>query len=314
MKNTKYQKIIMLAIVGLLIYPSITFASWWNPFSWFKKTPTATMVQSINPTAVIKNTESKIVSSTPKENKNIAVNKKIKSYVQVPSIPTLSINELITSSTDTTATIGWNTSIPTNDKVFLQINGVKTQVATSSLSTIHSATLTNLSPSNSYFFTVESIASDGITNTQYNGTFTTATSPKPDSLKITLKNSTCLSTSCQINWQTNYPTDSTITITKADTFPQLFHSENGISANHAKNLTNLSPNTTYSFTINATYYDTAYGSESAEIEGSFTTKSSPITPPTPSNMINGQCYVPSSGGIQVQVPCLRNNGIQNASA
>jgi hypothetical protein len=35
MKNTKYQKIIIVAILGILIYPSIVMASWWNPLSWF---------------------------------------------------------------------------------------------------------------------------------------------------------------------------------------------------------------------------------------------------------------------------------------
>ncbi|OGI80432.1 hypothetical protein A3D43_00145 [Candidatus Nomurabacteria bacterium RIFCSPHIGHO2_02_FULL_41_52] len=37
MENIKYQKIVIAIIVGILIYPSITLAVWWNPASWFRK-------------------------------------------------------------------------------------------------------------------------------------------------------------------------------------------------------------------------------------------------------------------------------------
>lgn len=75
MKNTKYQKIILVAVIGVIIYPSITFASWWNPFSWFKKAPTIpiTQIQPSVPVSKIKvNTEinTKKVTSSNSVSKN----------------------------------------------------------------------------------------------------------------------------------------------------------------------------------------------------------------------------------------------------
>ncbi len=37
MKKQKYHEIIIVAILGILIYPSNTFALWWNPSTWFKR-------------------------------------------------------------------------------------------------------------------------------------------------------------------------------------------------------------------------------------------------------------------------------------
>ncbi len=33
----KYHLMIATVLLAVLIYPSVTFASWWNPFSWFNK-------------------------------------------------------------------------------------------------------------------------------------------------------------------------------------------------------------------------------------------------------------------------------------
>lgn len=54
MKNIKYQKIIMVAVLGILIYPSMVMASWWNPFTW----------KIFNKALKVK-TEQQIIISTP---------------------------------------------------------------------------------------------------------------------------------------------------------------------------------------------------------------------------------------------------------
>jgi len=37
MKNN-FSKILLIAVISILIFPQVSFAAWWNPFSWFKRT------------------------------------------------------------------------------------------------------------------------------------------------------------------------------------------------------------------------------------------------------------------------------------
>jgi hypothetical protein len=55
MKNLKYQKLITLVVLGVLIYPSMAMAVWWNPFTWkiFQKKEVAPQVQVENKANVI---------------------------------------------------------------------------------------------------------------------------------------------------------------------------------------------------------------------------------------------------------------------
>jgi hypothetical protein len=41
-----YKQSFILVIVCLIMIPQITFASWWNPFTWFRKTPPAKIEQT----------------------------------------------------------------------------------------------------------------------------------------------------------------------------------------------------------------------------------------------------------------------------
>lgn len=52
MKNIS-QRVFLLAIVSILIIPQVTFASWWNPFSWswFNKPVKTEIIQVVPPTA-----------------------------------------------------------------------------------------------------------------------------------------------------------------------------------------------------------------------------------------------------------------------
>lgn len=43
----KYQTIILLGVITLIVAPSIASAAWWNPFSWFPKKQSVTTVQEI---------------------------------------------------------------------------------------------------------------------------------------------------------------------------------------------------------------------------------------------------------------------------
>ena len=52
----------IFSIAILSVIPSVAFASWWNPFSWFKKKTTAPQVQQVNVATQPTNT-----TNTPKE-------------------------------------------------------------------------------------------------------------------------------------------------------------------------------------------------------------------------------------------------------
>lgn len=63
MKNN-FPKIFLIAVIGILIFPQISFAAWWNPFSWFKKPtdpPKVLQVSTTTPT-----TNKPVATTTPK--------------------------------------------------------------------------------------------------------------------------------------------------------------------------------------------------------------------------------------------------------
>jgi hypothetical protein len=95
MKNIKYQKIIMVAVIGILIYPSMVMAVWWNPFSWFKKkitTPVAEQINVINnQTATIKDDNKKVepkevIKPKVKVNEATTIKKSEQAKVEIPII------------------------------------------------------------------------------------------------------------------------------------------------------------------------------------------------------------------------------------
>ncbi|KKU67984.1 MAG: hypothetical protein UX89_C0009G0018 [Parcubacteria group bacterium GW2011_GWA2_47_16] len=46
MKNN-LQKVFLVAIIGILIFPQVSFAAWWNPLTWFQKPPADTPVSEV---------------------------------------------------------------------------------------------------------------------------------------------------------------------------------------------------------------------------------------------------------------------------
>src|SRR3989338_6456547 len=51
-----FPKLFLFAIVSILIFPQVSFAAWWNPFSWkvFNKAPTAKVQEVKQPTEIEK--------------------------------------------------------------------------------------------------------------------------------------------------------------------------------------------------------------------------------------------------------------------
>lgn len=74
MKN--YRKTVLLGVLAIIIVPSVAFASWWNPFTWFKKNPPRqeqAPIATMTETPVQKSEETKPVPTvtTKKETKPI---------------------------------------------------------------------------------------------------------------------------------------------------------------------------------------------------------------------------------------------------
>jgi len=95
-------KIFLLSIAGLLIAPQISFAAWWNPFTWkiFSRKPTETKMEKIIPTSVPQN----LTEQAPKDQsseieklkKEIEELKKKPSPVNVmPKKPTPTVTEKV---------------------------------------------------------------------------------------------------------------------------------------------------------------------------------------------------------------------------
>lgn len=277
------------------IIPSVALASWWNPFSWFKKHTNTSIVGQTNiidnPTITENSnnntSEKEIVEEKTKENKNTGTNKKeeVKIIVPVSTTPEvipvqittiqqvqntkpakLVISDISFNSTHNSVNVNWKTNINSESKILF--NG-KAYLSENGISQSHSTEINNLEASHLYIGTITALADNAWNNEEF--TFKT----KQALLNITLGDQICSTYSCRINWQTNYSSYSNITITKTNQTSTLgtFNSENSTDSEHTRNITNLSPSTQYHFKIYATY-----DSESVETEGNFTTQSIPPTP------------------------------------
>lgn len=266
------QKVITFVLIGILIYPSITLASWWNPFTWFKKksaVPVEQVVQApVNPLVVEK-------KSNPVTPKTIEPKKVDTTVAPKPALPVatqsvvsstaLAISNINVESTSNSAHISWQTSMPSESK--LLIDG-KVYFSKNSVDTLHYVEV-SLSSGTSYTGTITALANNAWVNKEITFSTKQAPSPAPVPLQVTLGNKNCTSNSCKVEWQTNYPTTSSITITKVgqNNVSWLFESENSNATGHWKTLNNLSPNTQYFFILNA-----VSDSGSMQTQGNFTTK------------------------------------------
>jgi peptidoglycan hydrolase-like protein with peptidoglycan-binding domain len=172
----------------------------------------------------------------------------------------LSLSNIATGVTSSSATISWNTNVGANSQVMYgptNLYGSNTTLD-ASLVTAHSQTITGLAASTTYHFEVVSVDSYG-TATSSDMTFTTAASTTADTTPpvITVGTSTLASTTATLSWTTNEaatgkvfygtvnPLDLTATSTLSISAPTL-------STGESVQLTGLTASTTYYFVIQAT--------------------------------------------------------------
>lgn len=271
--------LIVLFLIAFII-PSIALASWWNPFSWFKKTPkyeqTVTQVQPIN---------SQIEAKKPTQEKTVEqpqVNKKVTKPIKKENSPTsttipistvpavvappvqnpttqLIISDITFNSTSDSANISWKTNINSESKVIL--NG-DVYHSKSGVDMYHYALINNLNSDQSYTGTITALAN----NAWESKTFSFSTQKAP--LKILSFKADCLIESCTVTWETNSLSNGIVTFTNSSQ-TRVGVSQNKDSMNHSV-LIITTPATTYNFTISA-----SVGIESVEASGNFTSKGLP---------------------------------------
>lgn len=286
MKNIKPQKLILFLIMGILLYPSMVMAVWWNPFSWFKK-------KQIPPVAIDEKSNIEIVNpivetkEVEKKKQNIA-----KPSIQIPAIKTqnpvqltepqktsentkdnivLEISNINVVSTHNSAYITWHTNMATESKLLI---GGQVYFSKNGINNLHYVDI-GLSSATSYNGTITALANNLWANKEITFVTKQAPAPLPLPLQISSISKNCGTTACQVTWATNYPTTASITITKvgATSVSWSFESENRNSGSHSKTLNNLNPNTQYYFTITV-----VSESDSIQTQSSFRTSDAPQVP------------------------------------
>jgi hypothetical protein len=182
----------------------------------------------------------------------------------------------VSNVTSTSAVVNWVTDQPATSLVnWGSTTGYgMASLPDPTLKTIHSVTLSGLTPNSVYDFDVVSANSAGTSSTSPNSTFMTGAPAPPVISGVTASNLT--GNSATISWTTDQQTVGQLNYgtTAAYGFSQ---SATTLAMNQAVTLTGLTPGTTYYYQIIAT---TSAGTSSTASGYVFTTPSASATPPT----------------------------------
>ncbi|MFA5838631.1 MAG: hypothetical protein WC849_01695 [Candidatus Paceibacterota bacterium] len=188
--KTKY-KTLGIILVGILIIPQITFASWWNPLSWniwkiFKSEPKTEQTQIRKTTQATSTTKTvntkpeeeiiqlkKEVEALKKQNAILPVSKQMTPTVQnlqekklegksKTIIPKLIIESISAVPSANEILFKWKTNIPSVGKLSIWPTNTPTGnlVITTKLNNIHEQIVTT-APSKKYFYIIEFTSENG---------------------------------------------------------------------------------------------------------------------------------------------------------
>lgn len=286
------KKTIFMFLFIVLVIPQITFAAWWNPFTWHwpwaKKVSTKEQVQQTTLVIPVEEESSKERSLqedkmeiTPKvnfEEKKTSIPIKSTPTITAVSLYTppatpivvisptvdLSISDVSIDEESNSVRVNWKTNIPSESKILFE---GKSYFSKRGVGTIHYVDIDGLESDLYYIGTITAIANNAWKDQNFN--FTTKSNP----LKITVTRQGCLADTCTLSWETNYKSDSRIKIYKTDS-SQIIKSLKSPSENTREHSLEfkLEPNTKYTFEI----YSTS-DNESADTTGKFETLNMPAS-------------------------------------
>jgi len=157
----------------------------------------------------------------------------------------------ISSTTETGATITWETDEPATSQVDYgetETYGLSTTPDTN-LSTSHSVVLTELDPNTTYYFKIisEDAAGNEITAKGELTTLATADETPPTISGVGVSNITA--SSAIITWKTNEPATSQVEYGETEAYGSETAEDTSLSTNHSVTLTGLDDGTTYNFQV-----------------------------------------------------------------
>jgi len=164
-----------------------------------------------------------------------------------PSIQSVSPS----STTETGATITWETDEPTTGKVeyWKTETDVPTTLLDSNLSTSHSVTLTGLDPNTTYNFKVISTDAAGNEATSEGELTTLATADETPPTISGVNVSNITESSATITWATNEPATGQVNYGETETYGSTTTLDTNLSKTHTATLTGLDDGTTYNFQV-----------------------------------------------------------------
>lgn len=153
----------------------------------------------------------------------------------------------ITDITGTSATLNWTTTKKSTSEVYYKIKNsldAPTNTGTTSYVTNHIVTLVGLSPATSYEYQVKSTDVNGNYVTSSKAEFITSL-PGVRGVKVVNKSAIAAS----VSWTTAIPTTTVVEYTNTTTRETRKYSNLSLVSDHLAELTNLYPDTVYSFSV-----------------------------------------------------------------
>jgi len=159
----------------------------------------------------------------------------------------------ISSTTETGATITWETDEPTTDQFeYGKTEGYgSTAPLDTNLPTSHSVTLTELDPNTTYYFKIisEDAAGNEITAKGELTTLATADETPPTISGVSVSNTNITESSAIITWVTNEPATSQVQYGKTETYGSETAENTNLTTSHTATLNGLDANTPYHYTV-----------------------------------------------------------------
>lgn len=212
------------------------------------------------------------------------------------------ISGITASTTQTSATVGWTTDVPTTGQVLFGTTtgyGASTTLETAS-STAHSQNLSGLTSGTMYHFQIQATNASGTLATSSDQTFTTASSTTATTTASTtapvISGITASTTQngATITWNTDVPTTGQVLYGTNTFYGSSTTLETASSTAHSQALSGLLSGTLYHFKIQAT---SASGTMASSSDQTFTTGSSTATTSAP--VVSNVAITPTQTGATI---------------